>query len=134
MTSAHSSVAPTCDVPLKDQVLAMLSLAARGGTTRIPILKLFMAFADLTDSFPEKFPDLTFSRNSQSAYSKQLDSAIQERVGYSIGLPNPSLQYYEISEDSAKRHLAWLEELYGSGYLESLKPIVEVLVRKLQSS
>ena len=121
-------------VPLKDRVLAVMSLTAQNGLNRIPILELFSAFAEVSNKFPARFPELVFSQNAESAYSKQLDSAIQDRIGYGVDLPNPSLQYFEISQDSASRHLTWLKEKYGSDYLSGLKPVVDLIMQRLQTS
>jgi hypothetical protein len=134
MAASPVRMAPTSIAPLKDQVLAILSLAARRGTTQVPILDFFRAFADLADEFTPMLPGLIFSRTTYSAYSKQLDTALQELVGFSVDLPNPKLQYLEVSQEAAGRHLSWLEEKYGKEYIDSLQPLAEALIQKLASS
>lgn len=126
-----SPVDATTEISLKDQVLAILSLASRRGRTRIPILEFFSGFAGLADKFPDMVPDLVFNKTAYSAYSKRLDGAIQGLVGFSVDLPNPKLQCLEVTPEAADRHLAWLDEKYGHAYIRSLEPLVEALIQGL---
>jgi hypothetical protein len=131
MATLPVAIEPTRIIPLKHQVLAILSLAARQGRNRVPILDFFKAFADLTEEFGNVLPGLVFSRTAHSAYSKRLDAALQELVGSSVDIPNPKLQYLEVSSDAAGRHLVWLKEKYGEEQIDDLMPLVDFLLRKL---
>ncbi|MEK6712535.1 MAG: hypothetical protein AABZ64_18360 [Nitrospinota bacterium] len=122
------------DVPLKHMVLAILSHVAKKGGTRIPIMEVYRVFAELVDEKKEAFPPLVFTKTAYSAYSKRLDDAIQSFIGYGIELPNPSLQYAEIGEEAADRHLSWLSSKYGQDYIESLRSMADRFLSKLSCS
>jgi len=117
---------------LKDEVLGLLSDAAIKGTERIKITDFYRAFAQLAEQYPNEFPPMVFTRAGNSAYSKRLDSAVQSLVGYSVNLPNPQLQYLELSRDTAERHMDWLRETYGEGPVRELSRLGDVLLRELE--
>ena len=110
-------------VPLRKTVLAVLSLAAEEGQTRIPITQIYRRFADLVEKYPGLFPPMLFTKGPYSAYSKRLDDALQSLIGYDVELPNPRLQFTEISKEAAKRRLARLKDAYGEEYLAAVQPI-----------
>jgi len=118
-------------LPLKDLVLAMLSLAAVQGKNRIPIVKFYQIFADMADDLPPMFPPLIFTRTSYSAYSKRLDDALQFWVGYGVEVPNPGLKHIQVMGESAERHLDWFKERYGEEKLEALRPLVAQFISDL---
>jgi hypothetical protein len=109
MVTSAASAMPV-QQSLRDMVLGMLSVAAVKGTTRVPLTDFFGAFEAVVEAHPDRFPPMHFTKNACSVYSKRLDDAVQSFVGGSIELPNPSLQFLEIKQDAAKRHIAWLSE------------------------
>jgi hypothetical protein len=127
-------VASTPRVPIKDQVLAIFSLASLKGRSSIPFSDYFEIFADLKDEFGQLLPGLIVNRTAFSTYSKQLDSALQDLIACSVAFPNPKLKFLQVSRDAASRHIAWLEETYGKAYLDSLQPVVDRLVQRLPPS
>ena len=120
-------------VPLKHRVLAILSLAASKRRMRLPITAFYDIFATIVEQFPDMFPGLAINRTRHYAYSKQLDSALQELVGYSVDVPNPELQFVEIDPDAASRIIARLHERYSSALGSKLTPVVTVFTNKLDS-
>jgi len=115
----------TRDIPLRHLVLAILSLASQGGRARVPISKFYTGFAALVDISPKEFPPIHFVRTPHSCYSKRLDDALQGLVGYSLELPNPSLQDIEVPVDVAARHLARLQHRYGADFIKRIRPLAE---------
>jgi hypothetical protein len=120
-------------VPLRDTVLAILSLVSKQGKTRVPLTEIYEIFADLAEKYPDRFPGLAFMRTPFTTYSKRLDDAIQDWVGYSIDVPNPTLQYVEIGSNAAERHLTWLRDRYGSEWLDSLNIVGTEFINKMES-
>lgn len=120
---ASAKRAPLVQQSLRDIVLGMLSIAAVSGTTKVPLTEFYRAFEAVVEAHRDMFPPLRFTKNAYSVYSKRLDDALQSLVGYSIELPNPQLQFLEIKEDAAKRHLAWLSDKYGPDVIDNLKPL-----------
>lgn len=117
---------------LKDEVLGLLSDAALKGKERIKITDFYRAFAQLAEQNPNDFPPMVFTRAGNSAYSKRLDTAVQSLVGYSVNLPNPQLQYLELSRDTAQRHMDWLRDTYGEDAVVTLSRLGDVLLRALE--
>jgi hypothetical protein len=117
---------------LRDMVLGMLSVAAVKGTTRVPLTDFFGAFEAVVEAHPDRFPPMHFTRNACSVYSKRLDDAVQSFVGGSIELPNPSLQFLEIKQDAARRHIAWLSDKYSTDIASNLEPLTEEFLTSVQ--
>lgn len=118
---------------LKDVVIAILSVAARRGSTKVPLKIVYEAFADAAEALPGVFAGVGFTRTPHYVYSKPLDSAIQEWVGYGIDVTNPELQYLEVTPEAAERHLTRLERRYGRAFLDVLSPGVDRFVEQLNS-
>jgi len=123
---------PLVQQSLRDTVLGMLSVAAVKGTTKVPLTEFFRAFAAVVDAHPDRFPPMHFTKNACTVYSKRLDDALQSFVGGSIELPNPSLQFLEVKEDAAKRHLAWLSDKYETDVASNLTPLTEEFLASVQ--
>jgi hypothetical protein len=123
---------PLVQQSLRDMVLGVLSVAAVKGTTKVPLTEFFTAFEAVVGAYPDRFPPMHFTRNACSVYSKKLDDALQSFVGGSIELPNPSLQFLEVKEDAAKRHLAWLSDKYETDVASSLTPLTEEFLARVQ--
>ncbi len=117
---------------LRDMVLGMLSLAAVEGKSRVPLTEFYRAFEAVVDAHRDMFPPMHFTKNAYSVYSKRLDDALQSIVGFSIELPNPHLQFLEVKDDAAKRHLAWLNEKYGKDTLDKLKGLTNEFVKQAE--
>ncbi len=111
---AREKVSQSVQDSLRDMVLAILSLASVQGTERVRLADFYGAFEGVFRAHGDAFPPMRFTRNAYSVYSKRLDDALQSLIGYSISLPNPSLQYLELKTDVAIRNLAWLRDKYGS--------------------
>ncbi len=120
--------------PLSDIVLAVLSHAATGGRTRIPLFGLYRAFGDLIDEASEEFPPMRFSRTPFSTYSKRLEDAIQALVGYAIELPNPRLRHVETAPTAAARHLRWLHEKHGDAFTRWSASVTDRFLEKLAAN
>src|SRR5712691_8464347 len=131
MSSATIARTPLPRVPLKDTVLAMLSIAAEQGRTTIPLRAFYRASAVVANEYSDIVPPLIFTRTEHSAYSKRLDEALSERIGYSVDLPNPRLQRTALRPSAAKRHLAWLSHKYGSEYLERVQQLTSAFLRQV---
>lgn len=123
------------NLPLDDLVLAVLSLAAKKGRTKIPLKEFYKAFAQLVDEHGGLFPPMLFTETGDSAYSKRLDDALQLLLGYGVDLPNPVLRYLEVPEDVADHHLTWLHRKYDKddfpSWIDDLQPIVDQFVSKV---
>ncbi|MCH7605080.1 hypothetical protein IID24_03785 [Patescibacteria group bacterium] len=116
-------------VPLQHVVLAILSLAAERGQTRMAFVDFFRAFADLKDEFGDTLPPMVFTRTvGSAAYSKRLDDALGS-IGSSIDLRLP--RHLELRQDIAHRHLRWLREKYGQERIDNLQPIVKRFIECL---
>ncbi len=133
MSSQPIHPSSTAHVPLKDTVLALLSLAAEEGHRSIPLIDFYRAFADTYEEYGDVLPPLIFTRTAGSAYSKRLDEALAAKIGYSVDLPNPRLQRTSIELDAAKRHLAWLDSKYGPEYMDRVKHLTSTFIDKLQT-
>jgi hypothetical protein len=131
MDARPKSVTPV-QQSLRDMVLGMLSVAAVKGTTRVPLTDFFGAFEGVVEAHPDRFPPMHFTRNACSVYSKRLDDAVQSFVGGSIELPNPSLQFLEIKQDAARRHIAWLSDKYATDIASNLEPLTEEFLTRVQ--
>lgn len=121
--------APPVQQSLRDMVLGMLSIAAIEGTTKIPLTEFSGAFEAVVEAHRDMFPPMHFTKNAYSVYSKRLDEALQSFIGGSIDLPNPHLQFLEVREDAAKRHLAWLKDKYGADVIDNLKPLTSEFLK-----
>jgi hypothetical protein len=119
---------------LRDIVLGMLSHAAVEGTTRVPLGEFQRAFEVVVVGHRNMFPPMHFTKSAYSVYSKRLDDALQSVVGFSVDLPNPQLQFLEVTKDAAKRHLAWLEDKYGRSAVDKLKPLAKAFVSEAARS
>ena len=130
----ETSVGDTMPVQqsLRDMVLGMLSVAAVKGTTRVPLTDFYGAFEAVVEAHPDRFPPMHFTRNACSVYSKRLDDAVQSFVGGSIELPNPSLQFLEIKQDAARRHIAWLSDKYDTDIARNLEPLTKEFLSRVQ--
>jgi hypothetical protein len=117
---------------LRDIVLGILSMAAIQGTERVRLTDFYQAFERVFEAHKSTFPPMRFTKNSYSVYSKRLDDALQSLIGYSISLPNPSLQYLELKTDVAIRSLAWLRDKYGSE-VDGLEPLTKDFLREVRS-
>ncbi len=125
---------PLADLSLRDAVLAILSMAAVEGTTRVRLTEFYKAFAGVVDNHRDMFPPMLFTRNAYSVYSKRLDDAVQSLVGYSIELPNPELQHLEVAVDAAERHLGRLRDRYTADKINRLKPLVAEFLKSVGES
>lgn len=125
---------PSLQESLRDMVLAILSMAAVQGTERVRLTEFYKAFEGVFEANKDAFPPMRFTRNSHSVYSKRLDGALQSLIGYSISLPNPSLQYLELKTDVAIRNLAWLRDKYGSEVVDGLAPLAGDFILRAGSS
>jgi hypothetical protein len=114
------------DMPLKHRLLATLSLASSRGYPMVPLTRFFEIFADLSERFPEAFPKLYFDRTPWSAYSKQLDGALQSLIGLCVEIL-PSLNVIEVSHTSAVHLIERLKESYGEGTVEAFSPVATAL-------
>lgn len=130
---ANAAVTPPVQESLRDMVLAILSLAAVQGTERVRLTDFYNAFEGVFEAHRDAFPPMRFTRNSLSVYSKGLDGALQSLIGYSISLPNPSLQYLELKTDVAIRNLAWLRDKYGSEIVDGLAPLAGEFLHQVGS-
>jgi len=119
---------------LRDMVLGMLSIAAVEGRTKVPLTEFSGAFEAVVEKYRDMFPPMRFTKNADSVYSKRLDEALQSFIGGSIDLPNPQLQFLQVEKDAAKRHLAWLNDKYGTDVVDSLKPLTKEFLAHLSSS
>src|SRR5712691_9087516 len=125
-----ATVAPSLQESLRDTVLAILSLAAVEGKERVRLTDFYKAFEGVFEANKDAFPPMRFSRTSYSVYSKRLDDALQSLIGYSISLPNPSLQYLELKTDVAIRNLAWLRDKYGSE-IDRIEPLAKEFLHQV---
>ncbi len=133
-TQTVSPHAPTQVISLRDTVLGLISLMASQGRTRVPITEFFKIFGDLHEKFSSLLPPMLFTHTAHSAYSKQLDDALQSLVGYSVELPNPTLQCIELQDQVAKRHLIWLEKKFGRNFIDCLEPFARSFLAELDSN
>ena len=117
---------------LRDIVLAILSMTAVQGRERVRLTEFYRAFERVFEAHKSAFPPMRFTRNSYSVYSKRLDDAIQSLIGYSVALPNPSLQYLELKTDVAIRNLAWLRDKYGSE-VDRIEPLFREFFHNVES-
>ncbi len=129
---AGEGSAPLVQQSLRDTVLGILSVAAVKGTPRVPLAEFFTAFEAVVGAHPDRFPPMHFTRNACSVYSKKLDDALQSFIGGSIELPNPSLQFLEVKEDAAKRHLAWLSDKYRTDIARSLTSLTDEFLARVR--
>jgi hypothetical protein len=125
--------APPVQQSLRDMVLGMLSIAAVEGRTRVPLTEFSGAFEAVVEKHRDMFPPMRFTKNADSVYSKRLDEALQSFIGGSIDVPNPQLQFLQVEKAAARRHLAWLRDKYGTGAVDSLKPLTKEFLARLSS-
>lgn len=114
-------------------VLAVLSMASVQGTKRVPLTDFYAAFAGLVEAHRDLFPPMHFTKNASSISSKRLDDALQSFIGGSVELPNPRLQFLEVGDDAAKRHLAWLGDKYGQDAVNSIEPLTREFLDRMAS-
>ena len=131
MEASGAAIAPSLQESLRDMVLAILSLAAVEGTERVRLTNFYKAFEGVFNDHRNAFPPMRFSHTSYSVYSKRLDDALQSLIGFSISLPNPSLQYLELKTDLAIRNLAWLRDKYGPE-MDRIEPLAKEFLHQLE--
>ncbi len=121
------------EFPLRDVLLWVLSSASKRGHKKIPLTHIYGAFADLTPRHRDKLPTLVFTKTPYSAYSKRFDEALQTLVGYSVDLPNPSLQFVEVDEAVAARHMDRIAKRYAHTAIESLMPLAADFLDRIEA-
>jgi hypothetical protein len=124
--------APT-QLPLPDLVLALLSLAAQKGVSRVPMKCFYLVMANTRAHFPEVFTGLVFNGPPDNPYSKALDSALQRWICWGVNIVIPDGQECtEVTDKMAERHLVRLKEEYGTEVIAGLEPTVQYFIDQLK--
>src|SRR5687767_4370742 len=118
-------------IPLRDRVLAWLSLASHKGYPHIPLGRFYKLMQAMSKQFPEHFVRVDFGH--LRSYSKALDTALHHWVGYGVDLVIEELDCIEVTHKLAQRHLAWLREKYGTDAVAALEPSTDYLVELLKT-
>jgi len=121
---------PTKQAPLKDCVMALLSLASLRGRKKIDLQDLFRALSVVIEKHPELFPPVIFEKTLGGPYSRNVDYAISSLIPYSV--ESDIHDCVTVSKETAGRHLAYLRGRHGDDFVRAMEGLADEFITALR--